>query len=125
MNPASPRLFRTACFLLAMGVMIGAFGAHGLEGKITEKALATYQTGVTYHFYHALGLLCLSHFHLATRASKWGSALLILGILLFSFNCYLYAFTGIKTFAMIVPLGGLSFILGWISLGLGQLIHKS
>jgi uncharacterized membrane protein YgdD (TMEM256/DUF423 family) len=120
MNLASPRLFITASFLLAIAVMIGAFGAHGLEGKISQKALDTYQTGVTYHFYHALALLSLSAFHHQKIYSKLACLFIALGILLFSFNCYLYALTGIKTFAMIVPLGGLSFILGWLTLGFGQ-----
>jgi uncharacterized membrane protein YgdD (TMEM256/DUF423 family) len=124
MNIASAKLFITACILLALAVIIGAFGAHGLEGKISLKAQETYQTGVTYHFYHALALLFLSAFHHHKIFSKLACVFLGVGILLFSFNCYLYAVTGIKTFAMVVPLGGLSFILGWLTLGIGQIFSR-
>jgi uncharacterized membrane protein YgdD (TMEM256/DUF423 family) len=112
-----------ASSFLALAVMIGAFGAHGLEGKVTEKAMKTYQTGVTYHFYHGLGLILttiLSAFKIETKLVK---RFFIIGILLFSFNCYLYAITGVKAFAMIVPLGGVSFILGWIMLTIKGLKH--
>lgn len=109
------KLAAFASILLALAVALGAFGAHGLEGKISEKALATYQTGNTYHFYHALALFALG---LSPLRSRVGVALLTAGIVLFSFNCYLYGLTGVRTFAMIVPLGGVSFIAGWIALAL-------
>jgi len=106
-------------FLLALGVLIGAFGAHGLKQVATPKALETFETGVRYHFYHAFGLLSLSLLslmkpELKLSLSKW---FLLAGIILFSFNCYLYAVTEIKAFALIVPLGGLSFVVGWMMAG--------
>lgn len=101
--------------LLALGVLIGAFGAHGLEGKIPDKAFNTFETGVRYHFYHALGLMLLGiiqkqYPQLNLRSSIF---LLLLGILLFSFNCYFYALTGAKLYAMLVPIGGVSFAAAW------------
>lgn len=99
-----------------LAVALGAFGAHGLEGKVSEKALGTWQTGVTYQFYHALALLGLASLNARFESLKlvWTYRFFFAGVIFFSFNCYLYTLTGIKTFAMIVPLGGLSFLAGWI-----------
>ena len=103
--------------LMALGIIFGAFGAHGLEGKVSDKAMKTYQTGVSYHIYHALALLVLA---LVQDRVKNATSLkpvfisMVLGILLFSFNCYFYALTSIKTFAMLVPIGGVAFIIAWV-----------
>ncbi|RLT95140.1 DUF423 domain-containing protein [Ketobacter sp.] len=104
-------------FAMALGVILGAFGAHGLKGKIEPNLLAAYQTGVEYHLYHALGLLLvgLLAFHFPQAAGfKWGSWLLLWGILLFSGSLYLMAFTGLRWLGAITPLGGTAFIVGWV-----------
>ena len=105
----------SAVFLF-LAVAFGAFGAHGLEGKISEQALHTWHVGVTYQFYHGLGILVLGALGVALPSLKTLSPcrFFILGILLFSFNCYLYALTGVKIFALIIPAGGVSFLVGWI-----------
>jgi uncharacterized membrane protein YgdD (TMEM256/DUF423 family) len=85
---------------------------------LEPKYLATFETGVRYQFYHGFALLFLalgaSYFEDVKlyKIGKW----FLVGLLLFSLNCYLYAVTGIKAFAMIVPFGGLSFIIGWLFL---------
>lgn len=103
-----------AFFILALSIILGAFAAHGLEAQLAEKYIKTFKTGVYYHQLHALGLIFLSliekNFNLKTT---WERLLIYLGILLFSGNCYIYAITQIKIFALIVPLGGISFILAW------------
>lgn len=106
----------SSSIFLFLAVALGAFGAHGLEGKVAAKALNTWQTGVTYQFYHALALLGLASLHARFEGLKltWTYRLFFAGIIFFSFNCYLYTLTGIKTFGMIVPIGGLSFLAGWI-----------
>ncbi len=102
--------------LLALGVIIGAFGAHGIKNMVTPEKLVTFETGVRYHFYHAFGLVLLGLYQLhATsklRVSHWA---FIAGILLFSFNCYFYVLSDVKVFAMVVPLGGTLFIVGWVN----------
>ncbi len=104
-----------ATLLLGFGVLIGAFGAHGLKTRIDPIGMSTYQTGVEYYFYHALALLLygisMKAFHLKAKAST--AILFLIGISLFSGCCFLYALTGNKTFAMIVPIGGISFVLAW------------
>ncbi len=104
--------------LLALAVMLGAFGAHGLKKIVSAELIQTYQTGITYHYYHAFGLLFLgviSQLNPQLNVKKTMMAF-VFGILFFSFNCYLYVVTQVKTFAMIVPLGGVAFILGWLLL---------
>lgn len=105
-----------AGIFLFLAVALGAFGAHGLEGRVGPKALNTWKTGVTYQFYHAFGLLVLACLNAQFKELKlsWTYKFFIVGIILFSFNCYLYTLTSIKTFAMIVPLGGVSFLIGWL-----------
>lgn len=103
-----------ACLLLFLAVAIGAFGAHGLKGKVSDLAMETFKTGSQYHFFHALGLLILSQIREIEVKREY--IFMLIGIILFSFNCYLYAITGVKQFAMIVPLGGFSFLIAWFLL---------
>ncbi len=112
----SPRLISLASLILGLAVVLGAFGAHGLEKVLSEKALSTYQTGVTYHFIHGLALLALAVSTLPRKITRWPVVFFCLGLSLFSGFCYIYALTGVKFFAMVVPFGGLSFILGWFVL---------
>ena len=102
----------------ALGVVLGAFGAHGLKDKLSEKMLTNYMTGVEYHFYHtfallAVGLLALKFQSGLLTASGW---LFVVGILIFSGSLYAMAPTGITKLGMITPIGGLAFIVGWILL---------
>lgn len=110
----SPKTFLcTGASLMGLAVALGAFGAHGLEGKLTELQLKTYQTGVQYHLIHSIALLWGGIALRDYPRIKPGLFALLAGVLLFSGFCYLYAVTGTKIFAMIVPLGGISFLLGW------------
>lgn len=104
--------------LLALAVVIGAFGAHGLEKMVEASKLATFETGVRYHFYHSFAVFFTSLIALAKPEFKTRTPITLfsIGILLFSFGCYAYVLTGIKGIAMIVPFGGVSFIAGWIAL---------
>ena len=103
-----------------LAVIIGAFGAHGLEGILTPHALQRYHTGVDYQFYHvaallAIGILSSQHKTLP-RVLKLSGFFFITGIILFSGSLYLFALTEKTYFGMITPIGGLGFILGWICL---------
>ena len=106
-------IFLGAIFLF-LAVGLGAFGAHGLEKVLTPKSLETFKTGVTYQFYHGLGLLGLGIIQTNININLSSIAYLFFaGIILFCFNCYLYSITQIKFLAMIVPFGGVSFLTGW------------
>lgn len=96
----------------ALGVAFGAFGAHGLKTILSTELLETYKTGILYHLIHSAVLLALS---LNTKYNlKISFNFIFTGIILFSFSLYIYALTGILTFAMITPIGGISLILGWL-----------
>lgn len=105
-------------------VAFGAFGAHGLRDRVTPDMLETFQTGVQYQFYHALGLIILAlvirHFGPQTLFNVTGW-LFLAGTLLFSGSLYTLVLTGIKQFGMITPIGGLCFLAGWITLLIGGL----
>lgn len=95
------------------GVALGAFGAHGLKQLIPPEALTVFETGVRYHMYHAFAILLAAM--LAEKEPKMAVAgrLFGLGILLFSGSLYILAVTGIRSFGMITPFGGVSFLAGW------------
>lgn len=122
-KPQTRMILVTASWMLGLAVLIGAFGAHGLKSIVTPEKLVTFETGVRYHFYHAFGLLFLGVIHHIFSNLKLNVSLyaFLVGIFLFSFNCYLYALTDLKVFAMIVPVGGLMFTLGWVYLGFSLL----
>lgn len=116
LQPLAKRAWILGTLILGLAVLIGAFGAHGLKSMVSPEKLVTFETGVRYQFYHGFGILILAAFHQLYGVKKMGIILhsFLAGILLFSFNCYLYVLTDIKTFAMIVPVGGVLFILGWM-----------
>ena len=98
-----------------LAVILGAFGAHGLENHLDAKMLQRFNTGVEYQFYHALVLLMISILYkqISSNYLYYAGYAFMLGIILFSGSLYLYVLTGTKSFAMVTPLGGLSFIVGW------------
>jgi len=93
-------------------VAIGAFGAHGLREKLTSEMLEVYKTGVLYQFIHTIVLLILSLTNFIK--STIPSILFLSGIILFSFSLYIYSTSGIQFFAMITPVGGVCFLIGWL-----------
>ncbi len=118
LHPLARRYLLTGSLLLALAVRIGACGPHGLKAIVTPEKLVTFETGVRYHFYHAFGILFLGLLQQTVPAFRLSLPYLgfLLGILLFSGNCYLYVVTGARAFAMIVPVGGLLFVAGWIGI---------
>lgn len=121
-----------AAFFGALAVILGAFGAHGLEGKISAQHIETWKTANQYHFYHTLALLFLSTFSRAKTASIRVSFIaFIIGLLFFSGSLYLLSIREITGFGNpailgpITPLGGLAFIVGWAALFVAALKNKS
>lgn len=111
--------FITGSLFGLLAVMLGAFAAHGLQNSVDAKALAVFHTGVEYQFYHSFALLITGiviHLFPTTRLLKIAGIAFLLGIIIFSGSLYLYVFTANKVFGMITPIGGLSFIAGWICL---------
>lgn len=101
-----------------LAVILGAFGAHGLEKTLDVKMLQRFHTGVEYQFYHAFALLAtgLLREHYKHKLLDYAGYAYIIGILLFSASLYIYALTGITAIAIITPFGGTAFIVGWLLL---------
>ena len=111
---------------MALAVLLGAFGAHALKKILSPEMLTIYHTGVEYQFYHALGLLIIGviGFQIKSKLIGWAGILLTAGIILFSGSLYLLAFSGIIGLGAITPIGGISFVAGWIILAIGIVKHK-
>lgn len=104
----------------ALTVMLGAFAAHGLKAQLSEYSLSVFQTGVQYHFYHALGLLLvglIAQQNPATSGFTVSGWLMVAGIVIFSGSLYVLAITDIRWLGAITPVGGVCFIASWLWLG--------
>jgi uncharacterized membrane protein YgdD (TMEM256/DUF423 family) len=110
----------TGAILLALAVILGAFGAHGLRGRLDAYLMSVYEKAVFYHFVHALGVLIVSILPktgtLPESAAQWVCGLLLAGILIFSGSLYVLALTGLRVLGAVTPVGGLSFIAAWVVL---------
>jgi uncharacterized membrane protein YgdD (TMEM256/DUF423 family) len=106
-----------ASVLGALGVVLGAFGAHALRARLDPQQLASWQTAVQYHLLHSVVLLALVLFADATgRSVRAPASLFALGIVLFSGSIYLLVLGGPRWLGPVTPLGGLCFIAGWVLL---------
>lgn len=105
---------------MALAVAAGAFGAHGLQKTLSEKALTTWHTGAEYHVYHALGLFAVAWIHSrgGGTLADWAGYLMLAGLLLFSGSLYALALSGVKWLGAITPVGGTAWIAAWICLAL-------
>ncbi len=100
-----------------LAVLLGAFGAHALRGRLSAEMLAIYQTGIQYHLVHALALLFVG----LTLERRPANALVVRagwllagGILFFSGSLYIFALTGVRALGALAPIGGLCFLIGWL-----------
>ncbi|HEX3755648.1 MAG TPA: DUF423 domain-containing protein [Rhizomicrobium sp.] len=108
----------------AAAVLLGAFAAHGLSGRLAPASLGVFETAARYQMYHALamGLAALAmRGPAARRQARIAAGFFAGGILLFCGSLYLLALTGGRAFAFITPAGGLAFILGWFMLAMAAL----
>jgi uncharacterized membrane protein YgdD (TMEM256/DUF423 family) len=128
MNKLSRRFLILSSILLALAVGFGAFGAHIIQDMVTAERFAVYQTGVQYHFYHALGLMIigLAALHMTqNKLLKWSGYSMILGIIIFSGSLYLLTLTDTGWLGAITPVGGIAFISGWILFALAIIRQQS
>ena len=140
-----PQIQTTQCWtsvgalLAGLAVAAGAFAAHGLDGYFSakyagqerkvagvtvpaaQKYLADFRTAAEYQMYHALALLAVGALG-ATRPSRWvtvAGVSFVGGTLLFSGCLYALTLTGQRWLGMIVPIGGVLFLVGWFALLVG------
>ena len=114
--------FLFAAFAGALGVLLGAFGAHGLRESIEPRLMETFQTAVQYQLIHSLALLLVSLTMgwLGQSLSFEISAYAFMaGIILFSGSLYGLVLTEMKWLGPVTPLGGLCLIVGWLALLVG------
>ncbi len=106
--------------IMFLGVGAGAFGAHGLSSYFENYPTleGTYDTGVRYLLIHGLGLFVVAWAasHWPGQLVNWAGYLFLLGILLFSGSLFLLLFTRLGWLGAITPLGGFSFLAGWLCL---------
>lgn len=118
-----------AALLGALAVILGAFGAHKLKELVPPETVSTFQTGVTYQFYHVFALLAVGilYAHMPSPQLVWAGRFFLFGILLFSGSLYVLTLlkatetVGLRGIGAITPVGGLLFIAGWISMLIGLL----
>ena len=135
--------FAAGAFMVAVAIVLGAFGAHGLEKKVTLKYLATWKTATEYLMYNALGILAFaayqSNFKFQTPAEqntekpkmilRLSVLAIFIGVFIFSASLYIVAVNEIfspslRSFGKFAPIGGLLMTLGWVGLGFHFLTHK-
>ncbi|MBD3265516.1 DUF423 domain-containing protein [bacterium] len=111
-----------------LGVILGAFGAHGLKDRLTPDMLEIFEVGVRYQMFHAIALLAVAAGCASLWSSSWTSAACwawMVGIVIFSGSLYILAITGIRWLGAITPIGGVAFIIGWILLAIAAVKWQS
>ena len=113
---------QSGAILGALGVLIGAFGAHALKPMLEATGRSdTFETAVKYQFYHALalvlvGILMQNSTPIAAKFYGWAGYAFLVGTIVFSGALYTICFTGIKAFGAVAPIGGVALIVGWLLL---------
>lgn len=106
---------------MLLAVILGAFGSHLLQAQLTPKQLASFQTGVTWQVYHALALVLLGLIARVSPVTRWlqrSAVLMLVGIACFSGSIYALTLGAPRWLGMVAPVGGVSFMLGWVALAL-------
>lgn len=129
-------MYRTAmisgALFAALGVILGAFGAHALKAVLSPELQQTFETGVKYQMYHSFALLVtgVAYQYRPLKMLKRATACFITGIILFSGSLYILAAlkaggqVGLGGFGMLTPIGGVFFIIGWLMLALSFIQKK-
>ena len=115
--------FRAAAISALVAVLAGAFAAHALRARLEPDALSAFETGARYQMYHAFALFVVSWAVRRcppSRAAYWAGWLFMAGTVLFSGSLYLLALSGTRWLGAITPIGGLTFLLGWLCLALAS-----
>jgi uncharacterized membrane protein YgdD (TMEM256/DUF423 family) len=104
-----------------VGVVLGAFAAHGLKTKLAPDLLAVFETAVRYQMYHVFALCAAAWAwarwqHRIFSVAGW---LFVAGILVFSGSLYLLALTGMRWLGAVTPFGGVALLTGWLCLTIG------
>ena len=115
----APRLLALAALWGAVGVALGAFGAHALDGLVRPERLVTFETGVRYHLIHALAAALAASLAGRVATAPLAAGLLLVGSAVFAGSLYALVATDLGLFGAIAPLGGTLIIAGWLALAWG------
>ncbi len=123
------KVFLTIAALLGgSAVGFGAFGAHALKERLSERSLEIFETATRYQMYHALALLLVGVLMSRSTteqtfltASGWA---FIIGVILFCGSLYALSFSGIKWLGAVAPLGGLALMVGWAAIAIAAWNYK-
>lgn len=103
-----------------ISVALGAFGAHGLEGRISDHYIAVWETAVQYQMFHAMGLIAIGILagmtDISMNTAGW---LMFAGIIFFSGSLYVLAVSGISILGAVTPIGGVLFLVSWVMVIIG------
>ena len=113
------RLLALAALWGAVGVALGAFGAHALDGLLRPERLATFETAVRYHLIHALAAGLAASLGGRVRGAALASTLLLAGSAVFAGSLYALVASDVGAFGAVAPLGGVAMIAGWLALAWG------
>ncbi|MGM0451445.1 MAG: DUF423 domain-containing protein [Pseudomonadota bacterium] len=108
-----------AAILGGLAVAAGAFGAHALEGKLSEHYMSVFQTAVQYQMFHALALLGVALIGMIRPDASWlvpAAWAFLVGVVLFSGSLYALVLSGVRVLGAITPIGGVAFLVGWVCL---------
>jgi len=124
------KVVATAAILGLTGIVLGAFGAHGLKKLVSPESVLVFETGVRYQIFHALFLLFVGSSTLVSdKAKKSILYLTVFGVLLFSVSIYFLAINTLvpfdfARFGWVTPIGGLLLISAWVVLFLHIIKRK-
>src|SRR5690625_4494632 len=108
-----------------LAVALGAFGAHGLEGKISDKMILNWEKAVTYQMFHTGALLAtsLAMFKVQAASLNWAGITFLIGIILFSGSLYFYFTTCIKSIALDILIFGVLYFIIWFMIGYAFILY--
>ena len=115
-------LLGSAALSLLLATLLGAYGTHGLRDSLSAAAWDSYATAVQYQFYHGLGLIgttLVAQRYPASKLIALAGWLLLTGIILFCGSIYATVFGAPASVGSMAPIGGLAFMLGWLTFGVG------
>ena len=113
--------------LALFAVMLGAFGAHALEARLTAHYLEVFKTGAYYQMVHALAIILIgqrAELRPRGRLLPLSCGLMTAGVMIFCGSLYILALTGERRLGMITPLGGLSFMAGWATFVIAEITAR-
>ena len=108
---------------MALAVLTGAFGAHGLRSRVSPTDLAIWETAVRYHALHALGCFAVAWVRTQPRCHPrlvdWAGWGIVIGVALFSGSLYVLVLSGERWLGAVTPIGGTIWIAAWVALAFG------